>query len=224
VREIDGIVFSYYSPDDSPPAYELPERLVRFEGETWPTSPETTKVWLDQPISPQLMAENAADAAHFKYVHRSSEVPDIASYDVDGGVFRSLVNMRFGGRAESTWATPEGPVDGTVTNENWGLGVGWSRLQGFDDVTYCLGITPITARSADMRSTTWVAKKRGDGSDMDEKTRDRWVTQQNHQVDSDLVIWKRMSYAEKVPWAKSEQAAMRELRQWAKKFYSATDQ
>jgi 3-ketosteroid 9alpha-monooxygenase subunit A len=219
IREIDGIVVAYYSSDESPPTYELPERLVRYDGDSWPVSPATTKTWLDQPVSPQFMAENAADAAHFKYVHRSNEVADIASYGAAVGVFHSRINIRFGGGVGSTWATPNGPVDGTITNENWGLGIGWSHLQGFDDVTFCLGITPITARTADMRSTTWVARKRADGSDMDEETRDRWVAQQNAQIDADLVIWKRMSYAEKVPWAKSEQAAMRDLRQWADQFY-----
>lgn len=220
VREVDGIVFVYYSREGSEPSYELPASMVRFEGETWDVCPETTKVWLDQPISPQFMAENAADAAHFKYVHRANEVADIADFGVDGALFHAKINIRFGGHAPKTWATPQGPVDGHILTENWGLGVGWSRLQGFDDVIYLLGITPVTARSVDMRATTWVARKRADGSQTDERTRDRWVAQQNAQVDSDLVIWNHMSYNAKAPWALSEGAAMRTLRAWTQQFYA----
>lgn len=70
-----------------------------------------------------------------------------------------------------------------------------------------------------MRSTTWVARKRGDGSVMSEEVRDRWVRQQNAQVDSDLRIWNHMSYIDRAPWAASESASMRTLRTWARQFY-----
>lgn len=218
-REIDDVVLVYYSHDGAAPSYDPPDAMIRFDGETWPICAETTKMWLDEPISPQYMAENAADGAHFKYVHRAKEVADVGNYEVNGGLFRARVDIRFGGHTESTWATPHGPVDGHIITENWGIGLGWSRLQGFDDVIYLLGITPITPYRADLRSTCWVARKRADGSDMNERTRDLWVAQQNHQVDSDLEIWRHMSYIDRAPWAKAESQPMRALRRWAKQFY-----
>jgi 3-ketosteroid 9alpha-monooxygenase subunit A len=218
-REVDDIVLVYYSHDGAPPRYDPPERIVRFDGETWPVSEATTKVWLDQPISPQYMAENSSDAAHFKYVHKAAEVASLGEFATDGGVFRARLDLRFGGHAEATWATPHGPVDGEILIENWGLGLGWSRLRGFDDVIFLLGITPLSPYRADLRSTTWVARKRADGSQPSEKVRDLWVAQQNHQVDSDLNIWNHMSYADHAPWASSESAPMRMLRGWARQFY-----
>jgi 3-ketosteroid 9alpha-monooxygenase subunit A len=219
VREVDEIVLVYYSHDGAPPIYDPPERMIRFDGETWPVSSATTKIWLDQQISPQYMAENAADAAHFKYVHKAADIASIGEFAVDGGVFRARLDLRFGGHAETTWATPRGPVDGHIITENWGLGLGWSRLRGFDDVIYLMGITPTSPYTADMRATTWVARKRGDGSEMSEKVRDLWVAQQNHQVDSDLKIWNHLSYLERAPWAKSEGQPMRMLRGWTRQFY-----
>ena len=221
IHEVDEIVLAYYSNDGREPLYDPPERMIRFEGETWPVSEATTKVWLDQKISPQYMAENAADAAHFKYVHRAAEIASIAESTVDGGVFRARLDLTFGGHAETTWATPTGPVDGSIITENWGLGIGWSRLQGFDDVIYLMGITPTSPQTADMRSTTWVARKRADGSMMSEKVRDLWVAQQNGQVDADLNVWNHLSYIDKAPWAQSETSTMRVLRRWAKQFYPA---
>jgi phenylpropionate dioxygenase-like ring-hydroxylating dioxygenase large terminal subunit len=222
VHEVDDIVLVYYSCDGAPPLYDPPERMIRFEGETWPVSAATTKIWRDQRISPQYMAENAADAAHFKYVHKAAEVANIGDFTADGGVFKAKLDLTFGGHAPTTWATPHGPVDGYILTENWGLGLGWSRLVGFDDVIYLLGITPTSPYTADMRSTTWIARKRGDGSDMSEKVRDLWVAQQNHQVDSDLVIWNTLSYVDHAPWARSERDPMRMLRTWTKQFYGVS--
>jgi nitrite reductase/ring-hydroxylating ferredoxin subunit len=218
-REIDGTCLVYYSADGSAPLYELPDTWVRFDGETWAPCEATTKTWLDQAISPQYLAENAADAAHFKYVHLANEIPPIGDFAIEDGVFKSRIDLRFGGHTASTWATPTGPVDGHIFNESWGLGVGWARLTAFDDVIYLGCITPTSTRTAEMRATTWVAKKRGDGSEMSEETRDRWVAQQNGQVDSDMIIWNNMSYIEHVPWAQSEADPMRMLRSWSSQFY-----
>ena len=120
---------------------------------------------------------------------------------------------------ERTWATPNGPAPGHILTENWGVGLGWSRLTAFDDIIYLLGITPITPYRADLRSTTWVARKRGDGSEMDERTRNRWVDQQNAQVDADLRIWRTQTYIHKAPLARSENDCMRAMRKWAKDLY-----
>jgi phenylpropionate dioxygenase-like ring-hydroxylating dioxygenase large terminal subunit len=221
VHEVDEVVLVYYSNDGTDPLYDPPASLMRFDGETWPVSPATTKVWVDQKISPQYMAENSADAAHFKYVHHADEVAVLDTFAVEDGVFKARLNLRFGAHATTTWATPTGPVDGCVLTEQWGLGLGWSLLTAFDDVIYFMGITPTSPSTADMRSTTWVARKRGDGSRMTEELRDRWVAQQNTQVDADLVIWNHMSYIDRAPWAHSESASMRALRAWARRFYRA---
>ena len=221
VHEVDDIVLVYYSSDGRAPVYEPPERMIRFDGATWPAQEATTKIWWNEPISPQYMAENAADAAHFKYVHRAAQIAEINEFGEEGGVFKARLDLTFGGDAPSTWATPEGPVDGQIITEGWGLGLGWSRLQAFDDVIYLLGITPTSPCSADLRSTTWVARKRRDGSIMSEKIRDLWVAQQNAQVEADLRIWRHMSYVDNAPFALSESSSMRTLRLWAKQFYPA---
>jgi hypothetical protein len=101
----------------------------------------------------------------------------------------------------------------------WGVGLGWSRLKVFDDVITFLGITPITADRSDLRLTTWAAKKRGDGSEMDVKTRDMWFKQQKSQVNADLKIWRTQTYVHKAPLEGSEHASMRAMRDWAQQFY-----
>ena len=224
VAEIDGIAFAYYGYDRGGPKYPLPDRLVRFDSETWPITDEVTHQWPNEPMAPQFMAENAVDSAHFKYVHRANDMGDIAEFSAENGVFKGRVDLVFGGGLESTWATPTGPVPGSIYTENWGLGLGWSRLVGFDDVIYLLGITPITPYRADLRSTTWVARRRSDGRETDEETRNLWVKQQNHQVDNDLRIWRTQTYVSKAPLARFESQCMRAMRKWARGFYGQEEE
>lgn len=142
---------------------------------------------------------------------------DMSSSD---GVIYSTIDIRFGGGIRSTWATPQGPVDGHIYTESWGLGIGWSRLVGFDDVIFLACFTPTAADRLDFRTTTWVARQRADGSTMDEGTRDKWVAQQNAQVEADMHIWETQTYVRRAPLSKIEQGPMRMVRKWADQFYS----
>ena len=219
-RELDGVAFAYFNYAGEPPTYELPSSFERYDGNTWTLSPDTTHTWLDVPMSPQFVVENSADAAHFKYVHRSADVATVGDYSAEEGVFKTRVDIRFGGHVASTWATPNGAVDGHIYTESWSLGLGWSRLIGFDDVIFMLGVTPITPYRADLRSSTWVCRTRSDGTEMDVETRDRWVKQQNGQVDADLKIWSTQTYIARAALARSEQGCIRAVREWSQQFYS----
>lgn len=221
--EIDGVVLTHFSQDGSPPLLQLPDAFNRYGEDTWALVPETCYSWPDIAMAPQMFIENQADAAHFRWVHRASDVAEVGEYSFDEGPFKSRINIRFGGDMPSTWATPNGPVDGHIYTEGWSLGLGWSQLVGFDDVIFLLGVTPITPLRADLRSSCWVRRTRGDGTEMSEKVRDRWVKQQNSQVDADLEIWKNQTYIDRAPFTADEQSGIRAVRKWARQFYSGRD-
>src|SRR5690606_22165405 len=118
---------------------------------------------------PQVVSENSCDAAHFKYVHQAAKVPEVQSYGDKGHYFRTEVLMEFGGDKVSTWATPNGPVDGLITNDAYGLGYVSSEFTSFDTVYTLTSTTPIDHHTSDHRATVWIPRKRGDGSPLDEK-------------------------------------------------------
>lgn len=220
-REVDGVALVYYSPSGGPAVHPAPASFARQDGPLWPLTAAMTRVWRNVPMAPLVFAENSVDAAHFKYIHHAAAVPEITDFGPGEGVFRGCVKLRFGGDRVSTWATPQGPVDGEVLTESWSVGIGWSRLIAFDDVVHSTGVTPVTPYTSDLFSTTWVPRLRGDGSELTEVIRDRWVNEQNSQVDADIVIWSHQSYVAKPPLERSEVAPTRAFRQWARQFYEA---
>ena len=46
----------------------------------------------------------------------SSDVATVGDYSADDGVFKTRVDIRFGGHVPSTWATPKGAVDGHIAS------------------------------------------------------------------------------------------------------------
>jgi phenylpropionate dioxygenase-like ring-hydroxylating dioxygenase large terminal subunit len=221
VREVDGVVLVYYSEDAGEPRYPAPPSFVRQDAPMWPLEPVMTRTWRNVPMSPQVFGENGVDAAHFKYIHHADEVPALAEYEPHDGVFRGRVAIEFGGHRPTTWATPGGAVQGSIFTEAWGLGIGFSRLIVFDDITHATGVTPISPYAVDVRATTWVPRTRSDGSELDDATRRRWADQQSDQVGADIEIWSHQTYVHKPALERSEVGPLRQFRQWSKQFYES---
>lgn len=219
VVEVDELALIYFSYDEAQAPEPPPPSLNRYDGSIWEVSAAMRNTWQAMSMTPQVLAENCVDAAHFKFVHRSNEVAELRSFDISPGVFQAELSIRFGGGVGATWATPNGPVDGTITTEQWGVGIGRAQLMGFDDITFVSGVTPINSRLSDIRTTTYVPLQRGDGSPLDAKVRDRWVREQNGQVDGDLVIWNNLSYRHKPHLDRSEVGPMRAFRKWSRDLY-----
>jgi len=172
-------------------------------------------------MTPQAAADNVCDAAHFKYVHGSFDLPGLASYHADGSVFRAVYDIGFGGGMAYTWATPHGPVAGTIHTEATGLGLLWNRLGGVDEVISLLGVTPIDATTSDVRVSVWVPTERTDGSPMPAAIRDRWIGQQHSQVEADLQVWANQTYIDRPPFLTTEAESMRAFRAWSAQWYQA---
>ncbi|GAB3200704.1 Rieske 2Fe-2S domain-containing protein [Nocardioides hungaricus] len=225
VREVDGVVLLWYGANGEEPAWE-PSPFIWDESadvEFWPIHPDTAHEWRGVKFPPQVVTENSCDAAHFKYVHQASKVPDVKSYGEKGHFFRTEVMMEFGGDKPSTWATPHGPVDGLIINDAYGLGYVASQFTSFDTVYTCTATTPIDATTSDHRATVWIPKTRGDGSPLDEKLRDRWTKQQFSQHEADFPVWENMTYISRPPFARDESFPFRALREWCKQFYVAEE-
>lgn len=222
VREIDGLVLVWYGKDREEPSWE-PDRFVAdggsLEDDFWPLYPECTETWRNQRFPPHASTENACDAAHFRYVHRSAEVPEVVDYSADDHRFRVTFKMRFGGHRATTWATPEGPVQGSMTVTAHGLGYARGEIKSYDHTFTLSATTPVDEFVSDHRCTVWVPRKRGNGADLDEAIRDRWTRQQKIQHAADLPIWENMAYIGNPPYVFDEVGIFRAFRKWAMPHY-----
>jgi nitrite reductase/ring-hydroxylating ferredoxin subunit len=217
--EVDGLVFVLHDPAGALEEAPAPGGFVRSEEPFWPIEC-TTAVWRNQPMVPQFAADNVVDAGHFTYVHGSYKPAHLVNYEHDRHRFTALYELEFGAGAPSTWATPSGPISGTIQTEAWGIGVMWNRLGGCDDIRSVLGVTPISPTVADLRLTVWVPRTRTDGAPLDDHIRDRWLEQQRSQVDADLLIWANQTFVERPPYIGGESSPMRVFRKYAAGFYA----
>ncbi|EHB58775.1 Rieske (2Fe-2S) iron-sulfur domain protein [Mycolicibacterium rhodesiae JS60] len=218
--EVDGVVLVWFDPDSQPPTVEPPASFARSPHPSWPLS-DTTKIWPAVQMTPQAAADNVCDAAHFTHIHGSHDMPVLADYRADGAQFHARYELDFGGGYESTFATPDGPVAGTITTEATGLGLLWNRMGGVDDVISLLGVTPIDEKTSDVRVSVWVPTVRRNGEPMPDRVRSAWIRQQHSQVEADLLIWGNQTYIERPPFLKIEAEPMRAFRSWSDEWYSA---
>lgn len=223
VAEVDGLVLVWYgargeAPTWDPPRF-LPEKVSLTE-DFWPLYPDCTDEWRDVRFPPQVVTENSCDAAHFKYVHHATEVPEIVGHESADHSFLTNFTLRFGGGLPSTWATPNGPIDGTLTTTAYGLGLAGGRLCAFETVYTLASTTPVTIETSDHRATVWIPKRRGDGSPLDESIRNRWAEEQRVQHARDVPIWENMTYVAKPAFARSEAETFRALRRWIERHYA----
>jgi 3-ketosteroid 9alpha-monooxygenase subunit A len=226
VREVDGVVLAWYGADGEGPTTECPKFLPA--GSTlgvdfWDIYPACTDLWSNVRFPPHVMAENSGDAAHFCYVHGAAEVPAIVGYEAGEDWFRTEFTMRYGGGRTSTWATPNGPVDGRMTTIMHGVGIARGIIESFDTVYTLATTTPIDVHTSDHRAAVWVPRTRGDGSALDETIRDRWAHQQRSQHAADLPVWENMTHVDRPPFAKAEAKSFRALREWIEAQYPERD-
>jgi 3-ketosteroid 9alpha-monooxygenase subunit A len=223
VAEVDGLVLLWFGAHGEEPTWHPPRFLpedASLSEDFWELHPACTGEWRDVRFPPQVVTENSCDAAHFRYVHGAAEVPDIVGFESGDHWFETRFTLRFGGGVPSTWATPEGPVDGTLTTTAYGLGLAAGRLCGFDTVYTLASTTPVSFETSDHRATVWVPRRRGDGSPLDETIRDRWAGEQRVQHARDVPIWENMTYVDKPAFARSEAQTFRALRRWIERHYT----
>ncbi|CAA0103657.1 putative 3-ketosteroid-9-alpha-monooxygenase, oxygenase component [Zhongshania aliphaticivorans] len=138
IRETNQVIWAWYHPDGVAPLWEV---ISHDEANSDDWSPQDRYEWIIH-THPQEMAENAADPAHFKYVHGTASFPEWET-TYDGYFVRGLqvANM----------PTPRGEVKGSIRTGSAGPGQGFTKFEGIAD-TFLLGLTtPIDEHKVQVR-------------------------------------------------------------------------
>ena len=83
-----GAIFLWYHPSGEPPQWELPDIFGKFpQFDTDPDAyyrpyPEFSRRADGIHVHPQIVAENAPDSSHFRYVHGATVTPAAAAPEV----------------------------------------------------------------------------------------------------------------------------------------------
>ena len=211
--EVNNTIWCWYHPQDSAPTFDV-VALDEVGSDDW-TDFRHFEWTINAAI--QETAENAADAAHFTYVHSSKEVPvgDV----VHDGTRR---------RANYTSMVPDideqGNIDRTGTQWresyletcNSGPGQTWQRFTGLFDILMLGVVTPINANQLHMR---FAFTRRKGMNAAQELMADALVEEISRQVEQDIPIWNHKIYKPS-PILCDGDGPIFQFRKWFSQFYA----
>ena len=202
--EANGFVWIWYHPSGEPPKWEL-EVFPEVGDPDW--TPFDRYEWLvHAPL--QFMAENAADSAHFKYVHGTATYPD-ANLGFEGHRRTGLVRAKMG--------TPKGEVDGEIANASIGPGQAWTRFRGISETLLVAGTTPVDRDLVRVRFAFTQPRAEAEGP-MAGLAR-ALIRDIVKQFDQDKVIWDRQRFVERALICEGD-GPIGDFRRWYYQFYA----
>jgi nitrite reductase/ring-hydroxylating ferredoxin subunit len=206
VTERNGLVMAWYHPTGEAPQWEIPE-IPEFNDPENFTPVETRDYVIEAPW--QDLAENGVDAAHFRYVHHTEEVPELESYVTDGPFTKMRSLQKF--------PTPRGVVDGRIDADSYGPGFSLIRFSGIVDTVLMGCNTPLTANKCHMRFS-FTVRKLGDDA-LSSSVGKAFVDEIDKQVQEDTPIWQNKAYLARPALADTD-GPFTKFRKWASQFYA----
>jgi len=204
--ERNGQIMAWYHPFGEEPKWEIPE-VPEFNDPENFTQMVTRFYEVAAPW--QELAENGVDAAHFRYVHNTEEVPELASYDIDG----PLTKMR----SIQKFPTPRGVVDGHINADSYGPGFSVVHFGGIVDTILMGCNTPVDDTTCEMRFSFCVRKLGDEG--FNTTVGDAFVNEVDRQVREDKPIWENKAYLPRPALADTD-GPFTKFRRWASQFYA----
>jgi hypothetical protein len=219
VHEIDGLVLMWYDHAGEPPTWEWPG--LPYIGDKSNYYPIDTTVDGPHLAKPQLAYENSADPHHFPHVHGSAMDAHMSEYVVDGPLIHNVMTLVFGGGKESSWLTPNGPVEGYVDSMFWAVSLAIARFRIEDMVCIHMPVlTPVDEKYAIFFSTVTATKEPGDTGDVPQGRSGQMMKAQHWQIRNDFHIWQHMSYRVRpIFTGRAEQTAYAYIRRHFDQFY-----
>ncbi|MGH0036962.1 MAG: Rieske 2Fe-2S domain-containing protein [Myxococcota bacterium] len=155
----------------------------------------------------QELAENSVDPAHFKYVHKTAEVPEARAWE-EGHVFRAHLDypMRAG----------ETLLKGQIDIHAHGPGLGVTYFRGIVETTVVISGTPIDEERVHQRLSFMVKKR--ESQEATEGLARVFVAEISRQFEEDMPIWENKRYSDR-PVLCDGDGPIAQVRRWAQQFY-----
>jgi phenylpropionate dioxygenase-like ring-hydroxylating dioxygenase large terminal subunit len=211
VREVNGIVWAWYHPEGDEPTWEIATLPELMSGEYAPFHPDACRTWESVRVHPLQPVENTADPAHIRFIHGAGMIPELGEFYSDRHRFVCTLRYQWGYGRESTWLTPEGPVDGLLIAESQGLGVITTRYTGIWPTVQITGCTPIDEEHSEYYTAVLVREG-------NPETRSGLIRHFFREVESDFPIWEHMIHRPHPPLPRLESKIMRTVRAWSRQF------
>jgi len=201
--ERNGMIYVHFDKAGRAPTWQPPE-VPEYGSEEW--TDYWRRDWVIESCA-QEMAENSVDPAHFKYVHRTAELPT-AEASERGHVFHVDMDypIQMGEQRQA----------GSIEIDCHGFGIGVSRFRGIVDTTVVVSGTPIDGERLHHRLSFLVREL--DSPDATQGLGQAFVNEITRQFDEDRPIWERKVHWER-PVLCDGDGPIGALRRWGRQFY-----
>jgi 3-ketosteroid 9alpha-monooxygenase subunit A len=218
VAELNDSIYIWHDADSREPLWDAPTGFEvlgpHVQARAFhPFSVECRTRFEKVRVHPQVIAENAVDPHHFRFVHGTPISPVVLREHTDASTWRAKVG--FGRR----WTEGEDRADDTMnTIEIYWSGIGLSfngehLREGIRVISICS--TPVDDMTSDIFAGYWISvESSADPTDMDMRLASAKLA-----LPDDIRIWEHQLYLDPPALATSEAAGFRALRQWASGFY-----
>jgi phenylpropionate dioxygenase-like ring-hydroxylating dioxygenase large terminal subunit len=216
-----GMVLMWFDRDGAEPTWSLPEVPELDTGDYYPLHPHS-RMLNRVKVHPQMIVENAADPYHIASVHHGDRPAETTSFELHDYYLHATVDVNYGGGRPTTWLTPNGPVDGEIVYDTFGLGIGFVRFpENVMASVQITGHTPVDEEYTDYWFTMACRREEGDTGDVPTGRAARWIELQQEIIKQDFFTWEHMQYLEKPSFAVEEAKNYAALRRWCRRFYPA---
>jgi 3-ketosteroid 9alpha-monooxygenase subunit A len=218
--ERHGVMFLWHDPAGGPPreGWELPDLFADFpdfvavEDDYHRCYPNAIVDKPNEPIHPQLIRENAADAMHFRHTHHAPADPELQWFDTTGARWRSRAGF-------TSVRTKEVALRLHLINPGVGLSYGLFEGTG-TNYRLILSATPIDGDRSDLRVSYFLNR--------DPRSPATMTAEQHafaaHTIDlfeQDARIWRHQVFVQKPVFARQDVEGYSALRRWSAQFYEA---
>jgi phenylpropionate dioxygenase-like ring-hydroxylating dioxygenase large terminal subunit len=220
LREQYGCVFLWHHPHGEPPSWEMPDIFTSFPefatdpAAYYPPYPEFSRRAENEPVHPQIVAENGPDSVHFQYVHRATVRPVVLDWRIVDEQWQFLT-----GWPDARSDDPD-RMALRIHSHLFGLGGAISVFEGSSNHRLIFAVTPVEDNKSNMFYSIWWPRVPGDDGDVPpDEVRARVERDFLVSVWDDLDIWRYQEYIEHPTHATVDARAYVELRRWATQFY-----
>jgi phenylpropionate dioxygenase-like ring-hydroxylating dioxygenase large terminal subunit len=207
ITETNQVIWAWYHPQDEAPLWQV---LDHDEANSEDWAPLQRYEW-EMNTHPQEMAENAADPAHFLFVHRTASMPEWETV-YEGPMSRGIQRAKM--------PTPRGEVDGAIHTGSMGPGQGFTKFEGIAD-TFLMGLTtPIDEDRIQLRFAFTQPKVNGEVKTGGVNA--GIIANIVGQLEEDKPIWEHKVYRP-LPVLCDGDGPIAKFRKWYSQFYSNFD-
>lgn len=214
VAEINEAIYVWHDAAGRAPLWEMPDGLQVLgshihDRDYFPVGPEARQKFAGIHVHPQIIAENAVDPHHFRFVHKTPISPTVLREEADDIVWSAKVGF---GRRWSEGIDAPGETTNTLEIYWSGIGVSFNgehTRDGYRVITICT--TPVDDTTSDIFATYWIDEASGDYQSR--------LDAAKAALPDDIAIWEYQKYMDPPGLTASEAAGFRKLRSWANGFY-----